>query len=163
MGYAPHFADKKPEATGYAKQRSETGRGRTLEVLLRVKRPFVLDLNGPRQFISPEEYERLVGRPFEDKFETKPGTRRTLSDMEYTFHAKPGMEFSREDASNRRRWTEIYRRLMDEGYDAILSPETPADHSDLPYGKYMVFEPKNIRLAKAAFDPTQSESSDLMA
>jgi hypothetical protein len=75
----------------------------------------------------------------------------------------PDMEYSREDANNRRRWTEIYRRLMAEGYDAIVWPDTPADHSVKPYGKYILFEPKNVRVIKAAFDPAESESSNLMA
>lgn len=160
-GFAPHFADSKAEATGYTKDRP--GRGRTLEVLLRVKRPFTIDLNGPPQYISKAEYTALVGVPFEDKWSTEPRTSKTLTDMEYTLAGNASMEFSREDASNRRRWAMIYHRLTEAGYDALLWPQTPPDHSHRPYGKYVVFDPKNIRLAKATFDPAQSESSDLMA
>ena len=109
MGYAPHFADQKSEASGYAKERAGKGKSRTLQVLLRVHHPFIVDLNGPKRFISQEEYQQLVGHPYEDKFEAEPRTSRTLSDMEYSTARQPGMEFSREDKSNRRRWTDIYR------------------------------------------------------
>ena len=53
--------------------------------------------------------------------------------------------------------------MMDAGYDAMLWPETPPDYGNQYYGKYVVFEPKNIRLLKAAFDPAKSDSADLMA
>lgn len=138
-GYAPMFSDKRNEAAGYAN-------GHLLPVLLRLKKPFVVSYDEP---ISPDLYQQITG----EQAGTHPTSYRALA----AINDKQGWH------DHRRTWTNTYAHLMTLGYDALVYPNTPADHIDGHHTKYVVFEPKNIRLTSAQFDPAKSDSANLKA
>lgn len=151
-GYAPHFSDSYGEAHGYA---SEAGRGaKVLRCLLRVKKPLVISFTPGTGKITPAEYKRITGVPWDGtdpKF--PPNGRKALDKLMDTF----GWH------DHRGNWTNVYKVLASKGYDALFYADVASDHQSGKYGKYVVFNPKNVRLASAAFDPAKSDSADLRA
>lgn len=149
-GYAPHFADSYGEAHGYA---SEAGRGaKVLRCLLRVKKPLVISFTPGTGKLTPAEYKRITGVPWDGtdpKF--PPNGRKALDKLMDTF----GWH------DHRGNWTNVYKVLASKGYDALLYADVASDYRSGKYGKYVVFNPKNVRLASAAFDPAKSDSADL--
>jgi hypothetical protein len=161
FGFAPHFASRKAEASGYA---GENG-GHVLSVLLRVNRPFIVNYDGrkPEYRLTPERFQELTGEDWNDHKEQLATPRLSSPPTAYNALERLRNQLSHEWDEPRRMWTRIYHHLMQHGYDALVDPETPADHSAGYYAKYVVFEPKNIRLASARFDPAQTDSADLKA
>ena len=153
-GFAPHFSGSKAEANGYAQERKGNGEvdTRVMHVLLRIKKPFERKLS---RMISPEEYEEINGNPPD-----RDGPIRA-------YQALDGLMFAAfrkyPDGDMRKVWRDIYRRLMDLGYDAIIDSETAADFSYGNYAKIVILDPSNIRSIKACFDPAKSNSANLMA
>ncbi len=151
-GYAPHFADSYGEADGY---RKEAGRGaKVLRCLLRVKKPLVISFHPDTGKLTPAEYKRITGHAWDGtdpRF--PPSGRKALDKLMDTFGW----------TDHRANWTNVYKVLQSKGYDALFYPDVAADHSYGNYGKYVVFDPKNIRLASAQFDPAKSDSRDLNA
>lgn len=151
-GFAPHFSDKRKEADGY---RKEAGRGaKVLHCLLRIKKPLVISFDPQKGKLSPAEYKRITGHAWDggdDRF--PPNGRKALD--------KLMDDFGWED--HRANWTNAYQVLRSKGYDGLFYPDVAADHSEGQYGKYVVFDPKNVRLVDAAFDPSKSGSADLRA
>jgi hypothetical protein len=173
-GHAPHFADSKAEAQGYADTANDpeehkagrtdgSGKVRVLDCLLRVKNPFVVDYD---KKLSRAEFEKIVGRlPIKDRFVEKPQIDTYRLTTKGAIHEMTTMYgYERDQYADRKAmWTIIYKRLRDAGYDALYFPETPADHSRLNYNKIVILDPKNVRSIKAKFDPAQSNSANLMA
>lgn len=151
-GYAPHFADSYGEADGY---RKEAGRGaKVLACLLRVKKPLIISFTPGVGKITPAEYKRITGKAWDGtdpKF--PPSGRKALDDMMWAFGW----------TDHRANWTNAYKVLKSKGYDGLFYPDVAADHTSGQYGKYIVFDPKNVRLIDAAFDPAKSDSADLRA
>lgn len=149
-GYAPHFADRYGEADGY---RKEAGRGaKVLSCLLRVRKPLVISLAGGGQ-ITAAEYKRLTGETWPKDSKWKPTGYKALDKILDNFGW----------SDHRANWTNVYKTLTAKGYDGLLYQDVIADHTDGRYGKYIVFDPKNVRLVDAAFDPSKSDSADLRA
>ena len=158
-GYAPHFSDKKAEAKGYADERKAEGKkAHLLHVLLRVRNPLVIDMWQQHGVITPGEFKRITGQ---DWVPDGPNSARNVT--EPTGYAAL-RELQRQADWNDRRgvWTTIYKRLIACGYDALNYLNVPGDHHGGYYGKYVVFDPKNIRSTKARFDPTKAESRNIM-
>lgn len=149
-GYAPHFADAKGEADGY---RKKAGRGaKVLHCLLRINKPLIVSLEGAGQ-ITPAEYQRLTGEEWPKDSEWKPTGYKALNRIMDRFGW----------TDHRANWTNAYKILSSKGYDALYYPDILADYTSGRYGKYVVFDPRNIRLVDAAFDPARSSSADLRA
>jgi len=161
FGFAPHFANRKAEATGYA---GEKENGRVLAVLLRLKNPFVVnyDVRKPEHRVTPEHFRDLTGEDWDDLRNRYASPSLSSPPSGYNVLERLKDRFKDWDAP-RRMWAGIYHYLMQHGYDALVDPECPADHSAGYYTKYVVFEPKNIRLTSAVFDPANSDSADLRA
>lgn len=160
FGFAPHFASKKAEAAGYA---GEKDKGRVLSVLLRLRKPFVVNFNNPQYRLAPEQFKELTGEDWADHRDRLASPRISSPPTGYNALETLKNQFKNDWDNPRRMWTRIYHHLMQLGYDALVDPETPADHSAGYYAKYVVFDPKDIRLASARFDPAHSDSTDLMA
>lgn len=149
-GHAPHFSAKKGEAMGYKKEAGKGGK--VLHCLLRTKKPLVVDLMGGGK-ISRDEYKKLTGVEWEsDKWE--PTGYKVIQKLEDQIGYSIG---------HRALWNKIYRVLDANGYDSLHYANVFGDYTDGKYDKYVVFDPKNIRLINAAFDPSKSNSSDLLA
>lgn len=151
-GYAPHFSDSYGEASGYA---HEAGRGaKVLRCLLRVSNPLVISFDPAKGVLDPAEYKRITGFEWDGKDERFPPTGRKALDKIMDSHGW---------TDHRANWTNAYKLLVSKGYDGLFYPDVAADHTSGKYGKYIVIDPKNVRLASAAFDPAKSESADLRA
>lgn len=181
-GHAPHFAGKKAEANGYAKKRKAEGAKtmHVLHVLLRIKNPWNLNHDHP---ISVEEYTKIVGHPPKNKWDLfgscamqdakreigksfglldiRGGDKRP-TDQSYEQFVDEQDKILEKIGGNKRIWNELYKRLIRLGYDALIDPQTPADHSAGYYAKYVILDPKNVRSINARFDPAKSESRNLM-
>lgn len=162
FGFAPYFASKKAEATGYA---GEKENGRVMSVLLRLRKPFIVNFDGrkPEYRLTPERFQELTGEDWDDHRSQLASPRYSSPPTGYNVLERLKNQFIDEWREPRRMWTNIYHHLMQHGYDALVDPETPADHSAGYYTKYVVFNPKNIRLTSARFDPAHSDSTDLMS
>ena len=154
FGYAPHFADRKAEATGYA------GKGHILAVLLRLQKPFV---GNHETRVTPEFFQELTGEDWDDHRQHYAVPTNDHPPTAYNVLERIKERYKGDWGNPRRMWTHVYQHLMQHGYDALVDPRCPADHSPGWYRKYVVFDPKNIRLATARFDPAQSDSADLKA
>lgn len=108
-----------------------------------------MDMSAPRV----QRAERLTGRKLADprveETYIRPGRQQTI-DMSVT--------------SNQENIANLLAKAKEDGYETVRLKE----HRDLPEnGKYLdelvVFDPKNIRRTKAAFDPSQSHSANLLA
>ena len=148
-GHAPHFSATKAEAKGYA---SRAKGAQVLEVLLRVHKPLVISYNTMLPEYSPAEFKAITGEEWTDA-EFQPTGKRILQALQDNFGW----------ADHKANWVNVYRVLSKHGFDALLYPDMLPDHSAKKYDKYVVFNPKNVRLTTAAFDPSQSESSNLRA
>lgn len=155
-GYAPMFADTKKEAKGYADEaKANGGKAHVLHVLLRLRNPLVIDLRAREGGMSEQEYKRISGRDWPPP----PQTWRAPSG----YDALNALMNSIGYGDARGLWRKVYAHLQQCGYDGLLYVNTPGDHHDGAYNKYVVFDPKNVRSIKAAFDPSQSMSRNLMA
>lgn len=149
-GYAPHFADRHAEADGY---RKEAGRGaKVLHCLLRVRKPLIISFTPGVGKLTKAEYKRITGKDW-TQTDFPPTGRKALDDMMWAFGW----------TDHRANWTNAYKVLKSKGYDGLFYPDVAGDHTDGQYGKYIVFDPKNVRLIDAAFDPAKSDSADLRA
>jgi len=159
-GHAPHFTDSKAEAKGYAKIRKEKGqKTNVLECLLKIKKPFYCSFYHK---INKKEFKKIVGRFPSDELKHHTNEEYTTHDALRELSNIYGWE--RDKYKDRKMmWTLIYKRLKSLGYDSIIFPDTPADHSIKNYNKIVILDPKNVRSIKAKFDPAESESSNLMA
>ncbi len=160
-GFAPYFADKKAEAKGYAEK---TEKGRVLQVLLRIKKPFVVPSTWgvmPEDYppFDPEVYKIVTG----GKLPTDAKRERYLSAHDSIEHAMDIHYENTGDYDRKDIWTGIYQRLKKEGYDSILWKDTPADHSEHRYTKIQMLDMSGIRLMTAAFNPANANSTDLRA
>jgi hypothetical protein len=157
-GHGPHFADKKAEAHGYAADRKADGKkAKVLDCLLRIKNPFVASYN---THLSAAEFTHIVGRLHTQHSDRDPRT--TTMDALRELSTIFGWERDKY-ADTKKMWSLIYQRLIDLGYDAITFPDTPPDFSQDYYTKIVLFDPKNVRSIKAAFDPAKSNESNLKA
>lgn len=147
-GFAPHFSLRKAEADGY---KAGAGKGaRTLSCLLRVSNPFTVDMN--QTIMSDrDEYKALVGKDWDG--DDNPSKWRVLDHM-----VNANLSHDR-----RTMWVNIYAALKKRGYDGILYKDMLADFADGQYDKMIVFDPRNIRLRSAAFDPANSQSTNIKA
>ncbi len=159
FGFAPFFADVKDEAKGYA----DGTEGKVLSVLLRIRKPFMV----PKLFTMPldaattdlETYKLVTGGHGPNDTDRE----RYLNNNDAIEHA---MDVHYKETGNYDRkqiWTKIYARLKSQGYDAIIWPKTPADHSHDQYTKIAMLDMTGIRLASAAFDPARADSADIRA
>lgn len=153
-GHAPHFADNKKEANGYAKERRQAGeKAKVIHVLLRVNNPLVIDMNGKQGVLAPKEYQKIVGKPF------APGDYRphpTGYDALRELGNAIGYTEDRKD-----HWNQVYSKLMELGYDALKYVNVAADYQNGIYTKYIVFDPKNIRSVDAEFNTSKSDSRNI--
>jgi hypothetical protein len=160
-GNAPYFADKRGEAAGYAKENPASN---IMEVLLRIRIPLYVQNQfglAPEQYdkISPDLYKAISGGPL--PHESKRELYLTVADAfrhaRSHFHDEHGLQ------DHKATWAGIYARLKKLGYDAIIFPNTRADHGTENYQKIVMLDMSGIRLTTAAFDPTRQDSTDLMA
>jgi len=156
-GYAPHFTDKKKEATGYAKSRANARneKGRVMDVLLRIRKPIIVPNHygqwyiSPEEQLSPEQLELIAGAPLDEKH------RNIFIDAVY--------QASKQYNDKKEMWTNIYSRLRRAGYDAIIFKDVPADHIDGRYTKIVMLDMSGIRLTTAKFDPAHQDSTSITA
>ena len=145
-GHGINFADDHDEAKGYAK---DLGRkGHVMTVLLRVKKAFPA-WYGDDTLISVSDYKKIVGRPPENASDRV--GKNVLRELEDQIGW----------ADKRGFWTQVYARLAKAGFDALYYKNVPGDHVSSYYNKFIIFDPRNIRLIDAAFDPAKSNSADL--
>lgn len=146
-GFAPHFSLSMAEANGY---RKEAGKGaKTLECLLRVNNPFTVEVGSNSHMSTREEYKKLVGGEW--PHEGDPTKWNVLDNM-----VNARLNYDR-----RTMWVMIYDALRNSGYDGILYTNVMGDHIDGRYDKIVVFDPRNIRLQSAAFDPAKTQSTNI--
>lgn len=150
-GHAPHFADSKDEADGYAKDRRKDGENaKVIHVLLRVNNPLIIDMYRKQGIISTKEYKRIVGKKWvPGPFVPYPSGYDALRDLEDDI----GYEGDRKD-----HWNQVYAKLMKLGYDGLKYINMMPDYSHGNYTKYVVFDPKNIRSIDAAFMNPESRN-----
>lgn len=160
FGFAPHFASKKAEAAGYASEKED---GRVLSVLLRLRKPFVINFSAakPEYRLTSQQFKELTGEDWDDHKDRLASPRIESPPTGYNVLERLKNQMQGAWGDPRRMWTALYHHLMQHGYDSLVDPETPADFSAGYYAKYVVFDPKNIRLASARFDPAHSDSTDL--
>lgn len=156
-GFAPFFANKRDEASGYADE------GRILDVMLRIRKPLIIPSTWgvmPRDYkkISLELYKTITGGvgPDESKKE------RYLTPQDAIEHAMDVHYQATGNYDRKAIWKGIYSRLIAQGYDAIIWKDTPSDHGDDPhYDKIVMLDMTGIRLITAEFDPTKSGSKNI--
>ena len=124
-----------------------------LHCLLRIKKPLVISFDPQKGKLTPAEYKRITGHDWDGDSDFLPSGRKALDRLMDDFGW----------GDHRANWTNAYQVLRSKGYDGLFYPDVAADHSDGHYGKYVVFDPKNVRLVDAAFDPSKSDSADLRA
>ena len=164
-GHAPHFADKRAEAKGYAKKT----KGHVLEVLLRTKNPYYVNSIGPTLPNANREPRDLYLDLGKEQLRKLMTVRMPKSDddiegwQKYKDEQKLTLDKVYNHDNKKRIWNEVYKQLSDQGYDSIIWKDVPSDHFAGYYNKIVIFDPKNVRLISAAFDPAKSESKDLRA
>lgn len=149
-GHGVNFADDPEEARGYAKEKGR--KGHVLTCLLRVRKSFPV-WYGDDTLIPAADYKKIVGRPADPKDKSALLGKNIFQELERQIGWEDKLGF----------WNEVYRRLAAAGYDALYYKRVPGDHIDAYYNKFIVFDPRNIRLIDAAFDPAKSDSADLLA
>ena len=164
-GFAPFFASKKAEAKGYAdSKKEETGKGRLLSVLLRIKKPLIVPSTWG---VIPDDYEQTLPEVYMlitgGKLPHETKRERYLTNYDALEHVK---DIHYEETGNYDRkqiWRKIYDRLISAGYDSIIWKDTPGDHGTGRYDKIVMLDMSGIRLTSARFDPSKAQSRDLRA
>lgn len=157
-GHAPHFANVKKEAIGYA------GDGKVLSVLLRIRKPLVIPstwATAPEDVPPTDEatYRLITGGQL--PADTK--RQRYLRTFDALEHAKD-VHYAKTGNYNRKEiWDGLYQRLKKAGYDAIIWKDVRADHSAGVYDKIVMLDMSGIRLTTAKFDPLKTTSADIRA
>jgi len=101
--------------------------------------PVKLKLQNPKEYFSYEELE--------DEFENFMAE-----------NLQSGKSSAMDDIGSKA----FREKLQSEGYDGILISRSTTDTGN-PRQDYVVFEPKNIRSRFAEFDPTKTDSKDILA
>lgn len=127
-----------------------------MDVLLRIKNPLEISYHA-QQNLSVDDYKKISGSVNPEGIHLSGYC--ALYDLKKSLSEKYGY-----GQENRRQvFNDVYKHLKNLGYDAIIDSKTPGDFHDGYYGKIVVFDPKNIRSIKARFDPTKSDSADLLS
>jgi hypothetical protein len=160
-GHGPNFSDEAGEASGYAAKRHEEDGlpGNVVPVLLRMKKPFIVDFQD--KTLTDQQFAKLTG-----------GIKSRWSGE----HAHSGRDvmdtlwkhYFDQTGDQKKAWEIVYAHFKKMGYDGFVFPDVPRDFNDgagrmTYHKKIVVFDPKNVRSIFAAFDPSKSESAELLA
>jgi hypothetical protein len=159
-GHGPNFSDESGEASGYAARRHEEDGlpGNVVPVLLRMEKPFVVDFQD--KTLTNQQFAKLTGGiPSKWPNENSHSGRDVMDTLWKHYFDQTG--------DQKKAWEIVYAHFQKMGYDGFIFPNVPRDFSDADrmtyHKKIVVFDPKNIRSIFAAFDPTKSESANLLA